>query len=474
MDQALYQNHLGILREELLVALGCTEPIAIAYAGAKARQLLGVMPEHCRVRCSGNIIKNVKGVIVPNSGGMRGIDVAATLGIVGGDPDRELAVLETVTPADIQTTQALVKEGFCTCELVEDVDNLYIVVELEGGGHSAEIEIQEHHNNITYMKKDGTVLLDSRPDPNCKKQSGGPDRMLLNVANILEFADTVKMEDVEELIGRQIDYNTAISDEGLKGNYGVETGRILMENAGNASGLNRVRLQARAAAAAGSDARMSGCSLPVVINSGSGNQGITVTMPIVIYGRAWQADRELILRAPGAGQSDQRASEEVHRQPQRLLRRHQRRHRGRLRRGLYDAPPEGGAGADLSDPLRHHHQQHRDPGRHGVRRGQSQLCGQDRPGGGERPDGPGAEPGRQRLPARRGHDHGGPGGHHRGSGPHGPGGYEEHRRRDPEHHAGELKLSPDDTRPDGSILSGRGLILPAFSPPTLAGTLSTA
>lgn len=297
MDQALYQNHLGILREELLVALGCTEPIAIAYAGAKARQLLGVMPEHCRVRCSGNIIKNVKGVIVPNSGGMRGIDVAATLGIVGGDPDRELAVLETVTPADIQTTQALVKEGFCTCELVEDVDNLYIVVELEGGGHSAEIEIQEHHNNITYMKKDGTVLLDSRPDPSCKKQSSGPDRMLLNVANILEFADTVKMEDVEELIGRQIDYNTAISDEGLKGNYGVETGRILMENAGNASGLNRVRLQARAAAAAGSDARMSGCSLPVVINSGSGNQGITVTMPIVIYGRAWQADRELILRA---------------------------------------------------------------------------------------------------------------------------------------------------------------------------------
>ena len=121
--------------------------------------------------------------------------------------------------------------------------------------------------------------------------------MLLNVANILEFADTVKIEDVEELIGRQIDYNTAISDEGLKGNYGVETGRILLENAGNASGLNRVRLQARAAAAAGSDARMSGCSLPVVINSGSGNQGITVTMPIVIYGRAWQADRELILRA---------------------------------------------------------------------------------------------------------------------------------------------------------------------------------
>ena len=247
MDQTLYQNHLEILKEELLVALGCTEPIAIAYAGAKARQLLGEMPDRCVVKCSGNIIKNVKGVIVPNSGGMRGMDVAATLGIVGGDPERELAVLETVTPEDIQTTQKLVRQGFCTCELVEGVDNLYIVVELEGGGHTAEIEIQEHHNNITYMKRDGEVLLNRRPDPNREKKVTGSDRMLLNVENILEFADAVRMEDVEELIGRQIAYNTAISDEGLKGKYGVETGRILMENAQRASGLNRVRLQARAA-----------------------------------------------------------------------------------------------------------------------------------------------------------------------------------------------------------------------------------
>ncbi len=297
MDQTLYQNHLEILKEELLVALGCTEPIAIAYAGAKARQLLGEMPERCVVKCSGNIIKNVKGVIVPNSGGMRGMDVAATLGIVGGDPERELAVLETVTPEDIQTTQKLVRQGFCTCELVEGVDNLYIVVELEGGGHTAEIEIQEHHNNITYMKRDGEVLLNRRPDPNREKKETGADRMLLNVENILEFADAVRMEDVEELIGRQIAYNTAISDEGLKGKYGVETGRILMENAQRASGLNRVRLQARAAAAAGSDARMSGCSLPVVINSGSGNQGITVTMPIVTYAREWNAAQDLLYRA---------------------------------------------------------------------------------------------------------------------------------------------------------------------------------
>ena len=297
MEQALYENHLKILQEELLVALGCTEPIAIAYAGAKARQLLDAKPQRCVVKCSGNIIKNVKGVIVPNSGGMRGMDVAATLGIVGGDPDRELAVLETVTPQDIQTTQELVKNGFCTCELVEGVDNLYIVVELEGEGHTASIEIQEHHNNITYMVKDGQVILDNRPDPDKKKEAEGADRMLLNVANILEFADAVSLEDVKELIQRQIDFNTAISDEGLKGEYGVETGRILMENAQHASGVNKVRLQARAAAAAGSDARMSGCSLPVVINSGSGNQGITVTMPIVIYGKAWEVDQELLYRA---------------------------------------------------------------------------------------------------------------------------------------------------------------------------------
>ena len=297
MEQTLYENHLRILQEELLVALGCTEPIAIAYASAKARQLLDAQPQTCVVKCSGNIIKNVKGVIVPNSGGMRGMDVAATLGIVGGDPDRELAVLETVTPEDIEKTRQLVKDGFCTCELVEGVDNLYIVVELEGEGHTASIEIQEHHNNITHMEKDGQVLLDQRPDPNCQKKPEGADRMLMSVANILEFADAVRLEDVRELLQQQIDYNTAISDEGLKGKYGVETGRILMENAENAGGLNKVRLQARAAAAAGSDARMSGCSLPVVINSGSGNQGITVTMPIVIYGRAWNVEKDLLLRA---------------------------------------------------------------------------------------------------------------------------------------------------------------------------------
>ncbi len=297
MNQELYQNHLAILREELLVALGCTEPIAIAYAAAKARQLLGEDPRRCLVKCSGNIVKNVKGVIVPNSGGMRGIDTAATLGIVGGDPDRELAVLESVTQEDIQKTHALVEQGFCTCELVEEVDNLYIVVQLEGDSSTAEIEIQEHHNNITYMKKDGKVLLDRRPDPASAEKKSGPDRMLLSIQNILEFAGAVRMEDVSELLERQVNYNSAISNEGMTGHYGVEAGRTLLDNLSHLTGGGATRLQARAAAAAGSDARMGGCPLPVVINSGSGNQGITVTMPIVVYAKAWNASRELLFRA---------------------------------------------------------------------------------------------------------------------------------------------------------------------------------
>lgn len=296
MDQKLYQNHLDILKEELLVALGCTEPIAIAYAGAKARQVLGEMPEKCRVLCSGNIIKNVKGVIVPNSGGLRGMDVAAVLGIVGGDPDRELAVLESITEEDIGTARKLLKNGFCSCSLIENVDNLYITVEVMSASHSALVELKHHHNNITKIVKDGEILLEKKEE-NRQEEKAGADRMLLNVRNILEFAEEVRIEDVRELLERQISYNTVISEEGLKGSYGVETGRILMHNAAFTSGSNNVRLRARAAAAAGSDARMSGCSLPVVINSGSGNQGITVTLPIVIYGKELGAGDELIFRA---------------------------------------------------------------------------------------------------------------------------------------------------------------------------------
>lgn len=297
MDPTLYQNHLNILREELLLALGCTEPISIAYAGAKAREVLGEEPIHCTVYCSGNIVKNVKGVVVPNSGGKRGIEIAVILGIVGGDPSQELAVLDSITDQHIETACEMLENGFCSCKLEEEAENLYVAVSLNGRNHTAEVEIKTHHNNITRIVRDGILLMEKKTDSSRTHKANDPDRMLLNLHNILNFANEVKISDVEEILNRQIDCNSAISNEGLQGAYGVEAGRILMKRAQFAEGINKVRIQAQAAAAAGSDARMSGCSLPVVINSGSGNQGITLTMPVVVFGRYFEVSHELLLRA---------------------------------------------------------------------------------------------------------------------------------------------------------------------------------
>ena len=291
MDQKLYTNHLEILKDELIMALGCTEPIAIAYAAAKARKLLGQMPEKCVVSCSGNIVKNVMGVTVPNSGGLKGIDVAAVLGIVGGDPDMDLAVLESVTKEDQEKTKELLNQKFCTCKLIEGVATLYIVVELCAGEHTALVEIQKTHKNITRMEKDGmSVLKKTEADEENGHKAG--DKQLLAVKNILEFADKVKIEDVEEILNRQIECNMAICREGLEHPYGAEVGRILID--GNEKPT--VGLKARAFAAAGSDARMNGCPMPVVINSGSGNQGITVSVPVIVYAKEKNIEKEKLLR----------------------------------------------------------------------------------------------------------------------------------------------------------------------------------
>lgn len=292
MDKKLYENHMTILRTELITALGCTEPIAIAYAAAKARDVLGQMPEHCTVHCSGNIVKNVMGVTVPNSGGLKGIDVAATLGIVGGQADMELAVLEGITEADQAKVRELLQSGFCTCKLIENVATLYIVVELTAGEHTSLVEIQKTHKNITRMEKDGVSVLE---EPACAEealqQTG--DRSLLTVENIIEFANEAALEEIDPIITPQIECNMAICQEGLDNPYGAEVGRILI--GGNPKPT--VGLKARAYAAAGSDARMNGCPMPVVINSGSGNQGITVSVPVVIYAQEWNVDREKLLRA---------------------------------------------------------------------------------------------------------------------------------------------------------------------------------
>ncbi|MCD8223234.1 MAG: L-serine ammonia-lyase, iron-sulfur-dependent, subunit alpha [Clostridiales bacterium] len=289
MDSSRYDNYLRILKNELVPALGCTEPIAIAYAAAKAREVLGEFPDHVEMVCSGNIIKNVKGVIVPNSGGLKGIDAAAALGIVGGDASRELEVLEGVTEADIEKTKNLIAAGFCSCSLQEGVENLYIVAKVTKGAHNAEVTIINRHTLITRIVKDGDVLYEHQVS---EQSPDYVDKSLLNVKDILAFASEVNLEDIREVIGRQIALNTAISEEGMKNPYGAEVGRTLVDIYGD-----DVKTRARAYAAAGSDARMGGCSMPVVINSGSGNQGMTVSLPVIEYAKELQASEEKLYRA---------------------------------------------------------------------------------------------------------------------------------------------------------------------------------
>ena len=290
MEKKLYDNCVEILKEELIAAMGCTEPIAIAFVSALARKTLGSEPVSCEVLCSGNIVKNVMGVVVPNSQGQRGIAVAAVLGIVGGDSDRELEVLQSVTPEDVEKARKLIAEGFCTCQLAKGVENLFVEVHLKDAeGHTVTAQIKDHHNNVTLLQKDDTVLVSAKQDSSANAKKG--DRSLLTIKGILEFADEVRMEDVKELLDRQIQMNSAISQEGLKNPYGAEVGRVLLQHG------NDLRTRARAAAAAGSDARMGGCALPVVINSGSGNQGITATMPVVAAAHWLDIDEPTMLRA---------------------------------------------------------------------------------------------------------------------------------------------------------------------------------
>ncbi len=292
MNDKTYEQYLGILRKELVPALGCTEPIAIAYCASKTKEVLGCFPEKMTVWSSGNMIKNVMGVTVPNSGGMKGIDVAAVLGLVGGDPNRLLETLEGVTISDIEKTKELLSDpNFCTCKLVQGDDNLIIQCKMEGEGHTAFVEIKNKHTHITRIEKDGELIFSQEVE---KVDAQELDYSLLNIKDIIAFADVLRVEDAEPILGTQIDYNTEISKEGLSNPWGVNVGSTLLKKGGvNAD----ITIRARAAAAAGSDARMSGCAKPVVINSGSGNQGITLTMPIVEYAKELKASRELELKS---------------------------------------------------------------------------------------------------------------------------------------------------------------------------------
>ena len=288
MDKKQYDNYVKILRSELIPAMGCTEPIAIAYAAAKARQVLGAMPERMVARCSGNIIKNVKGVNVPNAGGQKGVQVAAILGALAGDPDLELQVISQVPDEAVEEVRKLNKARICTCELEEGVENLFIRIEAFAGDDSAVVVIKTKHNHISLIEKNGVVIHVAEDIVT----ADAGDKSKLNLKDIMEFAETCDLADVDDLITKQIEYNTAISNEGLTNGWGTEVGRILME-----SGSGSVSTRASARAAAGSDARMNGCAMPVVINAGSGNQGITCTMPVVTYAEELGVSTEKLHRA---------------------------------------------------------------------------------------------------------------------------------------------------------------------------------
>ena len=273
-----YEKYIQILKEELLPAMGCTEPIAIAYAAAKAASVLGTRPEKLLVEVSGNIIKNVKSVVVPLTGGLRGIPAAAAAGAVAGDADAELEVISNVTPEEIKETNDYLKTADITVKHVDNGHIFDIIVTAFAGQDQSCVRIVDFHTNIVLISKNGDILLEREIEENTG--DGLTDRSCLSIEGIVDFADSVDIEDVEEILGRQLKYNMAIAEEGLRGDYGANIGTVLL-----ASHPEDITYRMRAYAAAASDARMNGCELPVVINSGSGNQGITCSVPVCIYAR---------------------------------------------------------------------------------------------------------------------------------------------------------------------------------------------
>lgn len=286
-----YQNYVSILKEELIPALGCTEPIAIAYAAAKAREVLGAIPDRIVAKCSGNVIKNVKGVVVPTTKDLRGIEAAAILGAVGGDASKKLEVLAGINETHLSQAKALTEKGICREEILDTPARLHIIIEAFKGDDNALVEIIHTHTEIVRIEKNGQVLLDV---PHSEIEDAGltANYQSMSIEDIFEFANIVQIDDIEDILERQIKYNTAIANEGLHKEYGANIGMTLLSVYGD-----DVKVRARAAAAAGSDARMSGCEMPVVINSGSGNQGITVSLPVIVYARELSASKEKLYRA---------------------------------------------------------------------------------------------------------------------------------------------------------------------------------
>lgn len=286
-----YSSYIQILAEELVPAMGCTEPIAIAYAAAKGREILGSLPEQVLVEVSGNIIKNVKSVVVPNTGGLHGIEAAAAAGIIAGKADLLLEVISRVTKEEQDAIRKYIDEEHIQVQFLDSELVFDMWMTLIRGTDVARVRIANYHTNIIYLEHNGDVLLDLPLDG--EQETKLTDRTVLNMQDIFDFAETVDIADVQGLLDRQIKCNMAISQEGLAGNYGANIGRVIRDTSRPDDRIAK----AKSAAAAGSDARMSGCELPVIINSGSGNQGITASVPVIVYGQEVGVSQEKLYRA---------------------------------------------------------------------------------------------------------------------------------------------------------------------------------
>ena len=289
-EDVKYGAYVQILKEELVPAMGCTEPIALAYAAAKAREILGSIPDKVVIEASGSIIKNVKSVIVPNTNHLKGIPAAATAGIIAGRAEKELEVIAQVTESEIEQMKQFLQTADIKVVHADNGITFDIIVSVYKGSSYAKVRIANYHTNIVLMEKDGEVLYEIAVEG--EKEEGLTDRNLLNMKDIWDFAMTVDVKDIKETLDRQIVYNTAIAEEGLRGDDGANIGSVLLDTYGD-----DIRTRAKAKAAAGSDARMNGCELPVIINSGSGNQGMTSSIPVIEYAKEFDADEDTLYRA---------------------------------------------------------------------------------------------------------------------------------------------------------------------------------
>lgn len=290
-NDPVYQTYIRILEKELVCAMGCTEPIALAYCAAKARSVLGELPDRIEVYASGNIIKNVKSVVVPHTGGRKGIAAAAAIGVLGGDENALLEVISNVTDEVKDRLGPYMEETRILIHPLESECVLDMIVEVSRGDSRAKVRIANEHTNIVSISRDDEIIFEKESVGEDPEEEDQPDYDLLTVKNIYDFACTCDIEDVREILDRQIEINTAISEEGLRNDYGANIGKVLLS-------IDRsVRTRAKARAAAGSDARMNGCEMPVVICSGSGNQGMTTSLPVIEYANELKADKDRLYRA---------------------------------------------------------------------------------------------------------------------------------------------------------------------------------